>query len=207
MKPEQPASQSSGVSRRDFIKGLGVASGAGVLHGVLPARADADREGIRSYPADGSEVVLTVNGQAHRVAVRPSDTLLHVLREKLDLTGAKKVCDRGACGACTVLIGGKSVNACMVLALDAVGAEVTTVEGLSTAERLDPVQLSFIRNDACQCGYCIPGFVVRTKALLSENPHPSLMEIKHGLAGNVCRCGAYRQIFVAVQDAADGVSS
>lgn len=206
MQHDQTPSSRDGVSRRDFLKGLGLAGGAGVVHGLLPHTAHAEpetaTEGVQTIPAGGAAFTLRVNGTDHQVRAAPSTTLLQVLREKLGLTGSKKVCDRGACGGCSVLLNGRAVNSCMVLAVDAIGADVKTVEGLGSGDRLDPVQDAFIRHDACQCGYCTPGFVIRTRALLNENPHPDLPAIRRGLAGNICRCGAYTKIFEAVQDVA-----
>ncbi len=129
-------------------------------------------------------------------------TLLRALRNHLGLTGAKEVCERGACGGCTVLLDGAPICACLLLAVDAVGHEITTVEGLGAPDRLSPVQAAFVECDALQCGFCTPGFVVASTALLRQNPHPSLEEIKAGLAGNLCRCGTYGRIFEAVQRAA-----
>ena len=134
----------------------------------------------------------------------PDTTLLQAVRESLNLTGAKEVCDRGACGACTMLVDGRSVNSCMMLAIDAVGKKITTVEGLTKDGQLDPVQQAFVEHDACQCGYCIPGFVVRSRALLDETPKPDREAIKNGLCGNICRCAAYVRIFAAVEAAAKG---
>jgi len=122
--------------------------------------------------------------------------------ERIDLTGTKQVCDRGECGGCTVLMDGKAVYSCMILALDAQGKEITTIESLADGDKLHPIQEAFVEHDALQCGFCTPGFVMSAKALLDENPDPTLEEIKHGLAGNLCRCGAYPRIFEAVQTAA-----
>jgi carbon-monoxide dehydrogenase small subunit len=150
-------------------------------------------------------IELRVNGKTHNVKVTGAQTLLEVLREQLNLTGAKEACGRGACGACTVLLDGRSVNSCMLLSIDAIGAEITTAEGLVKSDgTLDPVQRAFAEHDACQCGYCIPGFVVRSRALLNENPNPTLGQIKEGLSGNICRCAAYIRIFEAVKGAAEG---
>jgi len=129
-------------------------------------------------------------------------TLLDALRNHLDLTGAKQVCDRGGCGGCTVLLDGLPVKSCMMLAVDAEGHEITTVEGLGTPEKMSPVQQAFVEKDALQCGFCTPGFVVAATALLAKNPDPTLDQIKHGLSGNLCRCGTYGRIFEAVQSAA-----
>jgi aerobic-type carbon monoxide dehydrogenase small subunit (CoxS/CutS family) len=151
---------------------------------------------------DAVALKLTVNGATQRVTVEPRVTLLNALRNHLDLTGAKEVCDRGGCGGCTVLLDGDPVNACMMLAADAVGHEITTVEGLGTPEKMSPLQQAFVEADALQCGFCTPGFVVSGTALLARNPDPSLDEIKGGLAGNLCRCGTYSRIFEAVQKTA-----
>lgn len=198
------------VSRRQFLQGAGGAAASGVLTNLpeLALGADADAavtpSGLKRYAASGSTIMLDVNGRATQVNVTPETTLLHAVRESLNLTGAKEVCDRGACGACTMLVDGRSVNSCMMLAIDAVGHKVTTVEGLQKDGKLDTVQQAFVENDACQCGYCIPGFVVRSRALLNETPHPTSEAIKHGLSGNICRCAAYVRIFAAVEAAAKG---
>jgi xanthine dehydrogenase YagT iron-sulfur-binding subunit len=136
------------------------------------------------------------------VHARTGQTLLEVLRDRLDMTGTKLVCDRGSCGACTVILDGQPVNACLTLAVDAHASVVETVEGLAQDGRLHPVQQAFIEEDALQCGFCTPGFVVSGTALLAKNPNPTLDEIKDGLAGNLCRCGTYSRIFEAVQKTA-----
>jgi xanthine dehydrogenase YagT iron-sulfur-binding subunit len=200
------------VSRRAFIKGVGGLVGAGamapgLLGSVGAAQTPATRAGIRLYPAGGEAIRLSVNGQMRQVRITPNTTLLQALRENCDLTGGKEVCSRGACGACTVLLDGRSVNSCLLLAVDAIGHEVTTVEGLVKDGVLDAVPAAFVAHDACQCGYCIPGFVVRSRALIDENKNPSLEEIKRGLSGNICRCGTYHRIFDAVAAAAKGGAS
>jgi len=200
--------RAAGLTRRGFIKGVGLASGA-VAGALSPPRASGQdtppvRPGITRHASTGTEVVLRINGKRHRLTVRPSDSLLEVLRERLNLNGSKEVCGRGSCGACTILVNGRSVNSCLMLAVDAAGADLRTVEGLAEGDRLSPIQQAFVQHDACQCGYCIPGFVVRSTALLRENPRPSKDEIRKGLSGNVCRCGAYVKIFEAVESAAKG---
>lgn len=208
MKPRDSKAESDGLSRRRFLQGAGGVAAGGALVGVpltADARQDAPapvRAGLTRYLAAGQTIRLKVNGQERSIAVTPGTTLLEALREKLDLTGSKEVCDRGACGACTVLVDGKSVNSCLMLAVDAVGKPIVTIEGLANDTQLDPVQKAFIENDACQCGYCIPGFVVRSRALLNETPDPSRDQIKDGLCGNICRCAAYVRIFDAVAAAA-----
>lgn len=147
-------------------------------------------------------ITLTVNGKDHALSIEPRLTLLRALRNELDLTGPKEICDRGACGGCSVLLDGVLVNACMMLAVDAAGRQVTTIEALSQGDRLDPIQTAFVKADALQCGFCTPGMVMACKALLTTNKNPTLVEIKRGLSGNYCRCGTYTRIFSAVQAAA-----
>jgi xanthine dehydrogenase YagT iron-sulfur-binding subunit len=185
-----------GVSRRVFLKTAGVGAAATSLVGAVTAATSDVVLGPDPVPLS-----LKINGAVHSVSVEPRVTLLAALRNHLDLTGAKQVCDRGACGACTVLLDGKPVVSCLMLAADAVGHEITTVEGLGTPEKLSPVQEAFVECDALQCGFCTPGFVVSSTALLAANPHPTLGEIQHGLSGNLCRCGTYGRVFEAVQKA------
>jgi xanthine dehydrogenase YagT iron-sulfur-binding subunit len=195
--PETPPS-SFQVSRRTFLKTVGVGAAATglVAQGARPAEAAI-------LGPDAVPLVLRVNGVLQPVTVEPRVTLLRALRNHLGLTGAKEVCERGACGGCTVLFDGEPVCACLMLAVDAVGHEITTVEGLGTPETLSPVQAAFVECDAFQCGFCTPGFVVASTALLAKNPNPGLEEIKAGLSGNLCRCGTYSRIFEAVRTAAE----
>lgn len=204
-------SKSGGFSRRKFLQGASGAAAGSVLvtlphlaTGQGTPAATATRAGLKRYTAAGANIALTVNGTATQIAVTPETTLLEAVRESLLLTGAKPACDRGACGACTVLVDGRSVNSCLMLAVDAVGRKITTVEGLAKDHQLDPVQQAFVEHDASQCGYCIPGFVVRSRALLDETPHADRAAIRHGLCGNICRCAAYVRIFAAVEAAAKG---
>ena len=143
---------------------------------------------------------MKVNGRPVEVQVDPTWTLLRVLREKLGMTGTKKGCEQGDCGACMVLLDGAAVNACLVLALQAEGKEVETIEGLGTAERLHPLQKSFIQNGAVQCGFCTSGMLLSALALLRKNPNPTLEEIRRGISGNLCRCTGYVKIIKAIQD-------
>ncbi len=189
-----------GFSRRTFLKSLGLSAAATGLVGAAGEDARAAQPTILG--PDPVPLSLTINGRVQTVAVEPRVTLLRALRNHLGLTGAKEVCERGACGGCTVLLDGAPICACLLLAVDAVGHEITTVEGLGAPDRLSPVQAAFVECDALQCGFCTPGFVVASTALLRQNPHPSLEEIKAGLAGNLCRCGTYGRIFEAVQRAA-----
>ncbi len=144
---------------------------------------------------------MKVNGKAMEVWVKPTWTLLRVLREELRLTGTKKGCEQGDCGACTIIMDGKAVNACLVLALQAESKEIETVEGLGTAENLHPIQKSFIKNGAVQCGFCTPGMLMSAKALLQNNPRPTIEEIKNAISGNLCRCTGYIKIIKAIKDA------
>jgi xanthine dehydrogenase YagT iron-sulfur-binding subunit len=191
------SSPSFSLSRRTFLKTMGVGAAATGLVAPTARAAEATILGPGAVP-----LRLKVNGGTHKVTVEPRVTLLRALRNHLGLTGAKEVCERGACGGCTVLFDGEPICACLMLAVDAVGHEITTVEGLGTPEKLSPVQAAFVECDALQCGFCTPGFVVSSTALLGKHPNPSLEEIKSGLAGHVCRCGTYSRIFEAVQKAA-----
>ena len=190
---------SASVSRRTFLKTVGVGAAATGLSVPAPRSAEAAILGPDAVP-----VALTVNGVVHSLTLEPRVTLLRALRNHLGLTGAKEVCERGACGGCTVLLDGEPICSCMMLAVDAVGHAITTVEGLGTPERMSPVQTAFVECDAMQCGFCAPGFVVASTALLRKHPNPSLEEIKAGLAGNLCRCGTYSRIFEGVRKASKG---
>jgi carbon-monoxide dehydrogenase small subunit len=149
-----------------------------------------------------SAVRVTVNGRAHEAAVAPHSTLLDVLRDRFGLTGTKECCAEGECGACTVLMDGHAVNSCLVLAVEADGHAVTTIEGLSDGDRLSPIQDAFLATGGVQCGFCIPGMVMSAHYLLEQNPAPTTADIREGLSGNLCRCGGYNQICAAVAQAA-----
>ena len=144
------------------------------------------------------QIPLTVNGRSYRVEVEPSQSLLHVLRDELHLSGTKEGCGTGDCGTCTVLLDGKPVTSCILLAAKAEGKEVTTIEGLSPDGALHPIQQAFIDHGAVQCGFCIPGMILTAKALLDENPNPSEFDVRQALAGNLCRCTGYKKIIEAV---------
>ncbi len=159
-----------------------------------------------STPVPTLGITLTVNGRRRELDVEPHHTLLEVLREDLRLTGAKECCLVGECGACTVILDGRTVDSCLVLAAEADGSEVTTVEGLTPPDRLSPLQAAFLEHGAVQCGFCTPGQVVSAHALLASNPDPTLAEVQEALAGNLCRCGCYWQISEAVIATADGSS-
>jgi aerobic-type carbon monoxide dehydrogenase small subunit (CoxS/CutS family) len=184
-------------SRRSFLKSAGVSAAATTIAGA-GERAEAAPAVLGP---DAVTLSLKVNGAARSVTVEPRVTLLDALRNHLDLTGAKPVCDRGGCGGCTVLLDGAPVVSCLMLAADAEGHEITTVEGIGSPERMTPLQAAFVEKDAMQCGFCTPGFIVSGTALLAHEPNPTLDEVKAGLAGNLCRCGTYGRIFEAVQAA------
>jgi xanthine dehydrogenase YagT iron-sulfur-binding subunit len=196
----------SGFSRRDFLRGsaAGALSSGILVTGVSGSTAAA--EAVIAGPGP-TAVTLTVNGRSHRLQLEPRVTLLDALRNHLDLTGSKKVCDRGTCGACTVLMDGKSVYACHLLAIEAQGKQIQTVEALGTVDKLHPIQAAFIEHDGQQCGFCTPGFVVASKALLDRTPNPSSADLEKGLAGNLCRCGTYAGIRSALLEVAKGGSN
>jgi xanthine dehydrogenase YagT iron-sulfur-binding subunit len=196
----QDAKTTQGLDRRTFLKASGVPLAAPVVLGPRLVRAaGAD---VPVYGPGKVKLTLNVNGQARTLEVEPRVTLLEALRHELDLTGAKRVCDRGTCGACTVLVDGKPVYACSVLAIEAQRKAITTVEALSAGGGLHPVQQAFVDNDGLQCGFCTPGFVVACKALLDRHPDPTPDELRAGLGGNLCRCGTYVGIRAAVAQAA-----
>ena len=191
-----------GLTRRQFLTTVSAGAAAVAVSGKEKARAAED---VQVVSADEkTRVTFTLNGRRRRVMVEPRWSLLFVLREKMGLTGTKVGCERGECGACTVLINNVPRYACMTLAVEAEGEEITTVEGLMEGEELGPVQQAFLEHDAFQCGYCTPGQIVAAEGLLRANPRPSAMEIQEGMGGNLCRCGAYAHIFQAVDAAATG---
>lgn len=200
-----PPTKSSGLSRRSFMQTMSATAAATSLQAAATAAAtEVRRAAADEVPVIGpgpTEVTLRVNGQAMKTTIEPATSLLDALRMHLKLTGSKEVCDRGSCGGCSVLVDGKLTVSCMMLATDAIGAEVTTVEGMASGDRLDPVQEAFIKHDALQCGFCTPGLLVASKALLRANPKPTLDDIKQALSGNICRCGTYSNIFNAVLEA------
>jgi carbon-monoxide dehydrogenase small subunit len=147
-------------------------------------------------------ICFTLNGEAVAAEVKPYHTVVELLQEQFNLTGARESCGQGLCGCCTVLVNGRAVSGCLYLALLLDGAEVTTIEGLAVGAQLDPVQEAFIESGAFQCGYCTPGFILMARQLLDEHPDPNLHQIKHYLAGNLCRCATYPQVIEAVQSAA-----
>lgn len=149
------------------------------------------------------QITIHVNGQTHELLVKPSASLLDVIREDLGLTGAKEGCGVGECGACTIIMDGETVNACLILAVEANGRQITTIEGLANGEELHPVQQAFVDIGGLQCGFCTPGMVLSAKALLDKNPNPTDDEIRKGLEGNFCRCTGYTKIIASVRAAAE----
>ena len=182
----------STVSRRDFMKLSAVTAAIPLVLG--PKVVEAAGEEVAVYGPGKVPVALNVNGKKLTAELEPRTTLLDALRGNFDLTGAKRVCDRGACGACTVLLDGKPVYSCSVLAIDAQSSKVTTIEALAEEGKLSPVMAAFVAHDAQQCGFCTPGFVVATTSFLEEHPHATAEELRRGLNGNYCRCGTYNGI-------------
>jgi xanthine dehydrogenase YagT iron-sulfur-binding subunit len=198
-----------GLSRRDFLRGSAAAGalGTGILgHGAGIGGVEAAPRaevGVGIVGPGAVPMTFQINGETRQATLEPRVTLLDALRDHLDLTGAKKVCDRGTCGACTVILDGRTVYACSVLAIEAQGRPIQTVEGLGRPNKLHPLQAAFVEHDAQQCGFCTPGFLMAAKALLDQNPHPALADVHHGLSGNFCRCGTYAGMRQAVLAAAD----
>lgn len=190
----------SGVSRRDFLKISGISVAVPLV--ASPKLVMAAGEELPVHGPGKVPMEFAINGKSYKANLEPRVTLLDALRDQLELTGAKRVCDRAECGACTVLVDDKPVYACSMLAIEAQHKAITTVESLMREGRLHPVQQAFVDNDASQCGFCTPGFVVACKAFLDKNPHPTAEEIRRGLAGNLCRCGTYAGIRKAVAQAA-----
>ncbi len=190
-------------TRRDFLKGFG--SGA-LSAAVVPQLLAQDIDSLRTKKGNiplysQKKISLSVNEKKFSLVVEPAETLLHVLRERLNLTGTKTMCARGECGGCTVLLDGNPVYSCLYLAVRADGKKITTIEGLATKEKLHPVQQAFIEKDGYQCGFCTPGFIISSVALLNKNKNPTLEETKNALSGNLCRCGNYSKIHEAVSAA------
>ena len=202
MSDQTEPSNSSGLSRRGFLKGIGVSSAAaGVLTAVRPIAEAAVGDG--GFVGPGVvPLTLKINGQNKKLSAEPRVTLLDALRNRLDTTGPKKVCDRATCGACTVLVDGKPVYSCTMLAVEAEGHEITTIEGIGSPEKLSVVQKAFMEHDAQQCGFCTPGFVTAATAFVREHPNATIEQVRAGLGGNLCRCGTYAGMLLAVSDAA-----
>ncbi|HET6383347.1 MAG TPA: (2Fe-2S)-binding protein [Armatimonadota bacterium] len=204
--------QKRGVSRRRFLKrvGVSVVGTAAAVPGSLLEQACKDEGSAAPEPApaapsvgaDSVFIPLNINGKVHTVAVEPRTTLADAMRYGLGMTGTKVVCDRGSCGACTVIADGKTMYSCMMLAMDARGKKIRTVESLASDGRLSPIQAAFVKHDGMMCGYCTPGFIMSCTALLEQNPHPTEEQVRQGVRGNICRCGTYPRIFEACLEAA-----
>jgi len=202
MEEEQ---KGKGVSRRDFLKGVGgSAIGTAVMTAgwVKPDEADAYTREAVGLNSGQAIINLRVNGKNYKVAVEHRHTLAEVLRDQLGLTGTKIGCDRGECGACTVMVNGRNLYSCSQLAVWMVGKDILTIEGLAKGDKLDPVQEAFIEHDGPQCGFCTSGQIMSGKALLLKNPNPTEAEARRGLSGNLCRCGNYNREVAAVLAAA-----
>jgi len=195
-EPKEKVDENSGVSRRDFLKISTISAAAVPILGTKVVQAAG--EPVKVYGPGKVPVELIVNGQKHALQLEPRVTLLDALRDQLEITGAKRVCDRAECGACTVMIENKAVYACTVLAIEAQGKAITTVESMMQGETLHSIQQAFVDNDASQCGFCTPGFVVAFKAVLDKYPDATPEQIRHGLSGNLCRCGTYHGIHLAI---------
>jgi xanthine dehydrogenase YagT iron-sulfur-binding subunit len=211
------------LSRRTFVKAAGILTAAAAT-GIPHLAAAEDGQAIAAAAPQMMSVTLKVNGTSHTLSLDTRTSLLDALREHLLLTGSKKGCDHGQCGACTVLVDGRRVNSCLTLAVTATGSEITTIEGLARGDDLHPVQAAFLEHDGFQCGYCTPGQICSAVALLKEHKHNTLStvsfetaniktpeltdnEIRERMSGNICRCGAYPNIVAAVRAAAKGASA
>jgi xanthine dehydrogenase YagT iron-sulfur-binding subunit len=192
---KQKTAEQSGISRRTFFKSTGVGSLAAGVIGIGEADAQVP---IRTVGPGEVSVTLNVNGKRVDLKIEPRVTLLDAIRQRANMTGNKRGCDRGACGACTMIVDGRTVYACSTLAIEVQGKQIRTVEGLSTGNTLHPVQQAFCDVDALMCGFCTPGFIMATVALLEKNPRPTEEQVNKGLDGNICRCGT----FVRIKEAA-----
>ena len=189
--PERP-----GFSRRDFLKSAGASSLAATVVGV--GESEAQTTGPRVVGPNEVPVTLTVNGKRLDLRIEPRVTLLDALRMRADLTGNKRVCDRGTCGACTMIVDGRTRYSCSTLAIDVQGTQIRTVDGLANGAALHPVQQAFCDHDGLMCGFCTPGFVMASVALLEQHPNPTEAQVNKGLDGNICRCGTFVRIKEAV---------
>ncbi len=190
-------------TRRGFLKGAGAGA---VTAAVAPAILVSEAGTAAAQEAEGvmsATISLDVNGSTHNALVEARTTLADALRDRLEITGPKVVCDKGECGACTVEMDGKLVFSCMTLAMDAQGRKIETVEGMADGDNLHPIQEAFVEKDALMCGFCTPGFLVSSKSLLDANDNPTPEEVREGLSGNICRCGTYPHVFEAVMSAAE----
>ena len=203
---EQEQSSPTDPTRRDFLRTVGSSAAAAVMAGCAPTHPERSA-GERGLPAitgppniqGAVPITLRINGKDHHLRIDPRTTLLDCVRETVALTGTKKGCDHGQCGACTVHVNGRRVNSCLSLALLHDGADITTIEGLGTPDALHPMQAAFLAHDGFQCGYCTSGQIMSAVALLKEPCGPTDTEVKELMSGNICRCGAYQNIVAAIQ--------
>lgn len=199
MSNSQGKPPGGGISRRGFLTGTGAAAAAvGLASPPLPAAPGTAADTPAAFGPGPVKIELTVNGKKLTTSVEPRVTLLDALRDYLDVTGCKRVCDRGTCGACTVLLDGRPVYSCSMLAVEAGGREIKTAESLASGGRLDPVPQAFADCDAQQCGFCTPGFVVSLRAALDKNPNATPADLETAVSGNICRCGTYEQMRHAI---------
>ena len=207
--PDAASAAPQGPSRRSFLKQTGGLLGVALAPPIASqAEAIADKMAPASPILSGqTNVSLNINGQAKNLRIEPRTTLLDALRENLDLTGTKKGCDHGQCGACTVHLDGKRVNACLTLAVMAQGKQITTIEGLAKGEELHPMQEAFLKHDGFQCGYCTPGQIMSGVACVKEGHATNDGQCREWMSGNLCRCGAYSNILAAIDDVAGGLKS
>jgi len=189
------------ISRRAFLKGMGTSAIATSI-ATAPLSLPSNAEAALPLAVKEAWIQVNVNDKIHRLKVKSHWTLLEVLRKEIGLTGTKKFCDRGSCGACTVIMDGKAVYACSRLAIEADNKKILTIEGLLQGEKLHPIQEAFLEHDGMQCGFCTPGQIMSVKALLDKNPRPTQEDIKEGLSGNICRCSAYPKILKSAMAAA-----
>jgi xanthine dehydrogenase YagT iron-sulfur-binding subunit len=187
-----------GFTRRSFLKTVGA---SGVAAGVLAKGANVNAQTVNAVGPGAVPMSLNINGQVHRLELEPRVTLLDALRTRLNMTGVKRVCDRGACGACTMIADGKTIYACSTLAIEAQGKRIRTVESFTQGTVLHPVQQAFCEKDGLMCGFCTPGFVTATVALLEKTPSPTAEQAKRALDGNICRCGTYKGVLEAALSA------
>ena len=191
--PSKKKKDEPGFSRRTFLKTVGAGGVAAGVLGPAPAGAQA----VKTAGPGAVPIQLNINGRVHKLEVEPRVTLLDAVRTRLDITGVKRVCDRGACGACTMMLDGKLIYACSTLAIEAQGKPIRTIEGLTQGTVLHPVQQAFCDHDGLMCGFCTPGFVMAVTGLLEQNPKPTAEQARKALDGNICRCGTYKGVLAA----------
>jgi xanthine dehydrogenase YagT iron-sulfur-binding subunit len=199
--PQSPSEAKKGLTRRSFLSRIGAASVAVSASSILagPAIAETERDDAAAAPAGTTAITLRINGTEHYLKIEPRVSLLDCLREELSLTGTKKGCDHGQCGACTVHINGRRVNSCLTFAALHEGDEITTIEGLGQPDKLHPLQAAFVEHDGLQCGYCTSGQIMSAAAMVKEPWGKEDKDVQEAMAGNICRCGAYPNIVAAIQ--------